>query len=282
MNVTGARVEIMTHVPQPSDPNANTSFWVGLDLPNNAFIQVGYVSWAGTGGYPQRFWEYYPPNTASQGGGRFHGDFEGDEVGPNGRWYTYSMYSRGTVWSFYINGVLDGSYDIGVSNSGGDTLSAVAEVEGALTTHVILGPSEFRNFAFRDTDNVWHNVSAATGYVGLGAGSGTLPSSVSNPYGLQVLGTNDWLAGSGLPQIQNGQQLWDVSTQTTSTILHSQTVESSITQSSTSTVVYTPEVPFMGAYGSWITVAIIGAIVLAVLLFARHMGRHARKRQRHR
>lgn len=208
VNVTGASVQIMTHGPQPN-PQGQTAFWVGLYLSNNAFIQVGYLMWASTGGYPQRFWEYFPSNTTSQGGGTFQGDFEGDEVGPNGTWYTYSLQSNGNVWSAYINGVLDGSVYLGTANSGGNTPYAVAETPGTLTTHIILGPAEFRNLAYRDTNSVWHNVSAATGYIGYAVGSGRLPADESFPYGLQVLGVNDWLAGSGLTQTANGQLLWD-------------------------------------------------------------------------
>jgi len=206
-NVTGASVQIMTHGPEPN-PNVNTSFWVGLYLSNGAFIQVGYVMWASTGGYPQRFWEYFPSGTVGQGGGTFQGDFEGDEVA-NGTWNTYSFQSNGNVWSAYINGVLDGSVDLGVSNSGGKTPHAIAEVEDAYTTNTILGPAEFRNLAYRDTSNVWHNVSAAVASIGYGVGSGALPSYERIPYGLRVLGVNDWLAGSGLPQNGNGQVLWN-------------------------------------------------------------------------
>jgi len=207
VNVTGASVQIMTHGPQPN-PNADTSFWVGLYLPNNAFIQVGYVMWASTGGYPQRFWEYFPPNTASQGGGTFQGDFDGGEVA-NGTWHTYSLQSNGNVWSAYVDGVLDGSVGLGASNSGGHTLHAIAEVEDAYTTNIILGPAEFRDFAYRDTNSIWHNVSAAIGSIGYGVGSGGLPLNEKIPYGLQVLGVDEWLAGSGLPQTGNGQLLWD-------------------------------------------------------------------------
>jgi len=207
VNVTGASVQIMTHGPEPN-PNVNTSFWVGLYLSNNAFIQVGYVMWASTGGYPQRFWEYFPSGTFGQGGGTFQGDFEGDEV-TNGTWYTYSIQSSGSVWSTYVNGALEGSVDLGASNSGGNTPRAIAEVEDAYTTTVILGPTEFRNLAYRDTSNVWHNVSAAVASVGYGVGSGALPSNEKIPYGLRVLGVNDWLAGTALPQSGNGQLLWD-------------------------------------------------------------------------
>lgn len=221
VSVTGASVEIRTHV--LLSPKADTSFWVGLSFPNDAFIQVGYVSWLSTGGYPQRFWEYYPPKTASAGGGVFHGDFEGDEVGPNGTWYTYSMYSQGTTWSFYINGVLDGSYAVGLSSGNSNWLSAVAEVSAATTTHNALGPAEFRDFRYRDANNQWHNVTSALAYVGLGSGSGTLPPSIVNPYGLQVLSNNDWLAGSGLPQAQNNQLLWSEGATSVTTSLTYQT-----------------------------------------------------------
>ena len=98
---------------------------------------------------------------------------------------------------------------LGIANSGGNTPYALAEVEEAYTTNVILGPAEFRNLAYRDTDYVWHNVSSATGYIGYGAGSGKLPSGENIPYGLRVLGVNDWLAGSGLPQNGIGQLVWN-------------------------------------------------------------------------
>jgi len=155
--------------------------------------------------------EYFPPNTASLGSGYGHSNI-GDEVGPNGTWYTYSLQSNGNVWSTYVNGVLAGSADLALSNSGGNHPSAVAEVPRALTTDIILGPVEFRNFAYRDTNNEWHDVSSATAHIGLGAGSGTLPPGVNNPYGLQVLRANDWLAGSDLPQPVNNQPIWTGST----------------------------------------------------------------------
>jgi hypothetical protein len=116
------------------------------------------------------------------------------------------------MWYFYIDGVLDGSYNIGVSNSGGSTPYAYAEVEGAYTTSIILGPAEFRNLMYRDTNNVWQKVSSATANIGYGAGSGTLPPSASFPYGVEVVGANDWIAGSGLSQATNNQLLWVGST----------------------------------------------------------------------
>ena len=136
--------------------------------------------------------------------------FDGDLVGPNGTWYTYSLQSNGNVWSTYVDGVLFGSVNLGVSNSGGNTPSAHAEVPGTLTTQIILGPVEFRDLAYRDTNNVWYNVSSATAYIGYGVGSDTVPSDAF-PYGIQLVGVNDWLAGTGpafVSQAGNGQLLW--------------------------------------------------------------------------
>lgn len=206
VDVTGASVQIRTHVPS-YDPNAYTSYWVGLDLPDDAFIQVGYVSWPSNAGYPQRFWEYFPPKAADVGDG-FHGDFEGQEVGPNGTWYTYSIESNGNTWYAYINGIVDGSYDLGASNSDGNTPYAVAEVEGAYVTNIPLGPVEFRNLEYRDTNSVWHNVSNAIAWMGYGVGSGALPPGTHFPYGLEVIGVNDWIAGTGLPTTYNNTSIW--------------------------------------------------------------------------
>lgn len=206
VDVTGARVQIRTHVP-PYNPNAYTSYWVGLDLPNNAFIQVGYVSWPSNDGYPVRFWEYFPPKGADLGSG-FHGDSEGGPVGPNGTWYTYSIESNGDTWYAYVNGIVDGSYDLGASSSGGNTPYAVAEVEGAYVTNIPLGPVEFRDLEYRDMNDVWHNVSAAVAWMGYGVGSGMLPSGAHFPYGLEVLGVNDWIAGTGFPTTYNNTSVW--------------------------------------------------------------------------
>ena len=206
VDVTGASVQIRTHVPA-YNPNAYTSYWVGLDLPNDAFIQVGYVSWPSNAGYPARFWEYFPPKGADTGDG-FQGDYEGETVGPNGTWNTYSIRSVGNTWYAYVNGVADGSYDLGAQNSGGYTPYAIAEVEGAYDANIPLTQVEFRNLEYRDMSSVWHNVSDAVAWMGYGVGSGMLPAGTRFPYGLEVIGVNDWIAGSGLPTTYNDTSVW--------------------------------------------------------------------------
>jgi hypothetical protein len=208
VDVTGASVQIMTHY-LPPQGLARFAFWVGLNLPNDAFIQVGYANWPEKSG-PQRFWEYFPPNTANQGSSAFLGDYYGWPVGPNGTWWTYSLQSYGDVWSAYIDGVIDGSVNLGASSSGGNpyALYAFAEVSHVYSTNIPLGPVEFRDLAYRDTSNVWHNVSEGLASMGYGAGSAIGPTGASFPYGLEVLGVNDWIVGSGLPSTLNYTTIW--------------------------------------------------------------------------
>src|SRR5208337_5026819 len=76
-----------------------------------------------------------------------------------------------------------------------------AEVVGRETDNV-LGPVEFRNLSYRDSNLVWHAAAVGLPLCCYGQGSATLPTSIPYPYGLwSVPGDNDhWLAGSGLPQ----------------------------------------------------------------------------------
>jgi hypothetical protein len=105
---------------------------------------------------------------------------------------------------------MDGSVNLGASNSGGIpyALYAFAELEDAYSTNIPLGPVEFRDLTYRDTNDMWHNVSEGLGWMGYGAGSAILPARASFPYGLEVLGVNDWIAGSGLPFTYNYTTIW--------------------------------------------------------------------------
>ena len=182
-------------------------------MTNDAFIQVGYHCLEATGA-PQWFWEYFPPHTASSGGGFAKGSMLDEEgpVGSDGSWHTYSLQSNGNTWYTYVDGVQVGYYDLAMSNSGGYTPFAFAEVAGVITTNIILGPVEFANLSYRDMNNVWHLAPEAFAWMGYGAGSGIPPAGMHFPYGLQVLGVNDWVAGSGLPMTDNYTTIWNGST----------------------------------------------------------------------
>jgi len=217
VSVTGASVRIRTHVPSPTNPQSPirtaTAFWVGLNLPNDAFIQVGYHCIQATG-YPQWFWEYFPPTTASSGSGFSHGSLtdQEEQVGPDNSWHTYSLQSNGgNTWYTFVDGTQVGSYDMGASNSNGNTPYALAEVTDVVTTDIVLGPVEFANLSYRDMNNAWYPVPEAFAWMGYGAGSGILPSGMNFPYGLQVLGVNDWIAGSGYSLADNYTTIWNKS-----------------------------------------------------------------------
>src|SRR5208282_4392098 len=80
------------------------------------------------------------------------------------------------------------------------SIYAIAEAVGSETDNV-LGPVEFRNLSYRDTNLVWHAAPAALPYCCYGPSSATLPTSTPYPYGLwSIPGENNhWLAGSALP-----------------------------------------------------------------------------------
>jgi hypothetical protein len=204
---TGASVEIQVRYPQRlADRSGDISYWVGINLPNDAFIQVGYVISA-SDGYPYWFWEYFVPGSASEALGRFHGNV-GSTIGPNQSWFKFSLISSGTRWLAYVRDQEVGSVDLRVSNSTYGPF-AVAEVAGVRNAKTILGPVEFRNFTYRDTRDNWHSASSAVSLCCYGAGSDTY--SGSYPYGVYSFPgqNNHWVAGSVSQPIQSaGIVLW--------------------------------------------------------------------------
>lgn len=214
--VTGASVEIRINYknsfPQGSCGSFTcaVSYWVGINLPGDSFIQVGYGITA-TDGYPQWFWEYFLPGTANENTGGVLGKW-GDEIGPNGTWYHFSLQSSGTRWYAFVNGAQVGSVDLGVSSSGSNGPSAVAEVPGVRNANTLLGPVEFRNLQYRDVSSSWHMVSGAVSLCCFGSSSYSDTYQSSYPYGVEVLvgQNNEWIAGSNLPSPirEEGDYLW--------------------------------------------------------------------------
>ena len=193
--VTGASVEIQVKSPQKLvDPSAALAYWVGIDLPNDAFIQAGYIVWRST--VPSSFWDYFLPGTAKEGSGGFLGGV-GDAVGPNGTWIKFSLTAQGTTWAASVDGYVLGSVNLGVSESGGNAPYAAAEVAGTTTLDNVLGPVQFRNLRYRDTSNQWHTAPSGLAYQGYGAGSS---EGLPNPYSVESIHgeNNTWLAGSNL------------------------------------------------------------------------------------
>ena len=173
------------------DPNAEFAYWVGVDLSNDAFIQVGYI-WSSD--IPRWFWEYFPPGNAQEATN--WKTQRGSVLSPNGTWVKFALEASGTVWFAYVNGQNVGSVDL--QQGSGYRVSAIAEVAGTKYTYEQLGPVEFRNLEYRDSSSSWHNLETASAYVGYGVGSAH--PDVDEPYYMfaKVGVNNYWLAGSEL------------------------------------------------------------------------------------
>jgi hypothetical protein len=208
--VTGASVEIrVKNNQQVLDPKSDLSYWVGLNLPGDSFIQVGYKI-EPDNEYAQWFWEYFKPGTASEGDARFLGQAGENNIGPNGTWYKFSLTESGTRWYAYVNSAQVGSVDLGVTDSGTNGPFASAEVASTKNAQQVLGPVEFRNLEYRDLSGAWWQASEAQSLCCYSAGSDTYGGNYS--YGVEsVPGENNyWLAGSNLPSPiqEEGDYLW--------------------------------------------------------------------------
>ncbi|MGC8669685.1 MAG: hypothetical protein ACP5TL_00855 [Candidatus Micrarchaeia archaeon] len=196
-------------------------FWVGEDLSNGAFAQVGYEINNQSGYYPTNcsasgctgrtfieagtptwFWEYFPANYY---GGQFYGSIgPNGSAGPNNTYNTYSFISNGTEWNFYFNDMLIGSTNLGVSESGYGTPSAFGEYADAFSNNVTMKNVTFKNLEFY-TGSKFELVPKAYSYIGYGKGSETI---LPNLYGVKEIDniSNFFEVGSGLP-LMNGT-LW--------------------------------------------------------------------------
>lgn len=206
--VTGASVEIRILDQKLTHADTDDSYWVGLDLPNDAFIQAGYeLNPQFNSGHPSWFWEYFLPGTANEGTGGFLGN-EGVSAGENGTWVKFSITSSGTIWSTFDNDRLLGKIDLSVRDSGRSGPYASAESAQTYWADNILGPVEFRNLSFRDAYDVWHLATAAVTLCCYSVGSAKF--SGNYPYGIEGIPgeNNHWLAGSGLQYRTEGQYIW--------------------------------------------------------------------------
>ena len=211
ISVTGVSAEIRVLSNQKLlHPDEELAYWVGVNLPNDTFIQAGYlVQGNQNGGKPTQFWEYYPPGTADENLGGFQGKV-GSPVGSNGTWITFSLESLDTRWFANVNNQTIGTVDLKTAQSSTSGPYAVAEVAEVQESNNLLGPVEFRNLSYRDSSLTWHQASEGVALCCYGVQSATLPASETYPYGVESVpgDNNHWLAGSGLPQVHDGQPLW--------------------------------------------------------------------------
>ena len=221
-NSVGARVMIRTVYDKVN--NDAHSYWVGSILANGAFVQVGYYNGLTTTNQYYCcawFYEYFPAgNTNSP---PIIGP--AGSAGPIGSVHTYTMnYTGSGVWSFYMDNQYLGSsptqgqqYYLGPgdTNSGSHPAAVLAEVAQATSATDVIGPAEFKNFAYESNTGTWQSVPVGKVHIGYGATSST---NLANPYSAtEIFGKqNDFLTGSDLSYsadqcgsaVSNGSDLW--------------------------------------------------------------------------
>jgi hypothetical protein len=219
-NNYGASVSIQSIYQNITD--GSLGFWVGENLENDAFVQVGYeiVNQSAeyptsctpsgctgethiTAGVPTWFWEYFPPGSAENA---FYGGVGGDgSAGANGTFNTYAFQSAGSSWNFYFNNEKIGSVDLGTSGSGQNSPSAMAEVADTNTNMFVMKVVKFKNLEFYN-GNSYMLLPSAYSQISYGSGSDT---AMPNMYGVQEINhaIDYFEVGSGLPT-HDGSLMW--------------------------------------------------------------------------
>lgn len=220
-NNNGASAQIQTVV-TPNLSSGSLAFWVGENLQNGAFIQIGYIVENKSGYYPslctisactgyqnlsssqaEWFYEYFPAGISTT---TFLGRIgPAGSAGSNYTFNNYGFYSSGNKWYFLFNNAVIGSADMGTNTSGFNGPIAFGELANAsypanIRKAILANLSVYKNGRF---------IPASNGYSSIGYGAGS-SKTIKNPYGVQELDNriNYFAAGSNITQLANGAQLW--------------------------------------------------------------------------
>ena len=221
---TGAKVTVQTLTNQ-TPMSGSIAYWVGENLANGAFLQVGYLITNRSGLYPsfctasgcsQRtylaagstewFYEYFTSGSLDN---VFMGAIgPNDSVGAGGSLHSYGFYSKGNTWYFFMDNQTLGSVDLGTNNSGANGPVAFAEVANSSNPDTFLKPVVFSNLSFL-SGGTYLPVVRGYSYIGYGVGSA---STIPNPYGVAEIQNkvNYFGVGSGLPHPSDGTELWQL------------------------------------------------------------------------
>ncbi len=208
----GGSVQIETVIQKPPKIGS-LGFWIGENLKNGAFLQIGYLIINKTGYYPddcninqcssniylvkgdaEWFYEYFPEISNSSFLGKI-GPL--GSAGRNGTFNNYSFNSSGNIWRFYFNGENVGSINLNTSQSGSNLINAISEYANANNNSYKIEPVIFKNLEYYKNDS-YKYVLKGEYYIGYGGGSKT---NLPNPYGVSKVNktTNEFEAGSGIP-----------------------------------------------------------------------------------
>ncbi|HUB92574.1 MAG TPA: hypothetical protein VL945_01290 [Candidatus Saccharimonadales bacterium] len=217
----GASISIQTITPQ-NVSTGSPAFWVGEDLDNGAFIQMGYQVENESALYPvlcdtggcsryeylsagqaEWFYEYFPKGYS----GAFLGAIgPAGSAGGNGTFNNYGFYYSNGNWNFIFNGNAVGTVDLGSSSSGFYTPVGFGELANVTSNKSVLAPVIMQNLSMYK-NGTFTPVASGYSYVGYGTGS---QRSLRSSYGVQEVGSrvNYFEVGSGLSIPTNGTQLW--------------------------------------------------------------------------
>lgn len=217
-NNNGAGAVIQTIIPQNGVSSGSLGFWVGEDLSDGSFVQMGYLIENDSGlfqngnntvhlkaGDAEWFYEYF---TGGQNNPNFLGAIGPDgSAGVNGTFNNYSFYSQGDTWFFKINNDVVGTVILPVSSSGENSPVAFGEVANTSTNQQHIRDVAFYNFSFYKSGS-WMHVGKGLSYSGYGVGS---LQYIPDLYGVSEVGnrTDYFEVGSGLPSV-NYAQLWNL------------------------------------------------------------------------
>lgn len=198
------------------------AYWVGEDMPDGSFLQIGYLIENQTANYPalcdatscrnyellnagspEWFYEYFPPGNNDSFMGAIGPD---GSAGRNGTFHRYYFYYSNGRYYFNFDGNNIGSTSIGNPNSGPNAPVAFGELANASTNSQQLSDVAFKNFSVFQ-DGQYLSVPEASAYIGYGVGS---LQTLKNSYGVGEVGNlaNYFRVGSGLAQPMNGVLLW--------------------------------------------------------------------------
>ena len=224
----GVQVEIQTKLYNVSD-GQDDAFWVGDVLSDGSFVQFGYLilptgqycfsahisqsgtDCTGTSGSIESsdarwFWAYFP--NAEAVNNWYYSFGPADSAGYNSTWHLYTISPDASGdWSFIMDGVTVYSSSFSSSASTAPVHFVAEKASGPYFSQ--LGPVEFRNLAYLGNDSLWHATSSLSLIDGCDAADND-QCSISNAYGVEMVGPNDVIAGSIPNSVsESGQLIWE-------------------------------------------------------------------------
>jgi hypothetical protein len=224
----GVGVEIRTSITPPIGQGLASSFWVGDNLQNGAFVQFGYdlttpryyclygemigdqgncLGGFGNLGYDDArwFWQYWPNSAVND---FYYAMGPANSAGPDGSWHLYQIWPNVTNgWNFVLDGKTVWNFNMfHVIKSRDPAYMVAEEVTSTQSASGTLGPVEFRNLSYLDGYTTWQAVTSLSAISGCG---GQTPNcGITVPYGITVSGPNEIIAGTGEQLTQPGSLLW--------------------------------------------------------------------------